>query len=617
MLSKENIAYIYPLSPLQEGIYFHSLLNSQSNAYLIQASYEVQGEIDVAVMEKSFHELLQRHDVLRTVFVQKNAHRTLQVVLKHREPDFVFKDFSAGPAGAQLQEAYRQEDKNRRFDLGKDVLMRVSVLKLDARRYEIIWTYHHIIMDGWCIPVLAGEFYNIYYRLLQGRPPQLPPVTPYRDYIKWLEKQDKDQAGNFWAGYLDGYDTAAVVPPTMPADKHAPYQVASHGFGFSRSDTQALVQLATRHQVTMNVLIQAIWGVLLGRYNGVRDVVFGTVVSGRSTELEDVGSMIGLFINTIPVRIGYGEGDTFTDLLHRAKRNALACGAHDCYPLVEIQANTPLRQHLLDHILVFYNYPVEKQLEDLEAGEGQGGFAISKASVAEYDSYHFNFNIVLEDTLSFHLDYNGNVFHESFIRGIARDFTALSEQILADATVAIDALQLAPAGNPDPGVASPAAAPSPAREGVAIHTLFERQAALHPEANAVVAGNAVLTFGQLNQKANQLAHYLRETGGVGPGDRVAVLLDRSERMVIAILGILKAGAAFLPIDPNEPGDRRDFVLADSNAKVLLTESAFLFRVERFTGTLFAMDIQLDRLTTSGANPAGTRPPGSLAYVIYT
>ncbi|MCU0286176.1 MAG: amino acid adenylation domain-containing protein, partial [Acidobacteria bacterium] len=326
-LTKEypGLEDIYTLTPMQEGMLFHALIDEKSYSYFEQTSYRLEGELDIPLVEKSLNELFKRHDILRTAFVYKDCERRVQVVLKDRSVDFYYEDISHIPDRDEMEnfvQAFKAKDKDRSFDLSKGTLMRVSILKLGNQEYEFTWSFHHILMDGWCVGIINSEFFEIYNSYLENRPYRLPGLKAYRTYVQWLEKQDTEKSAQYWQTYLDSYEEQAGIPRTMvkkkQADEAAPgYKNEQIVLAIDVEKTAALDKLAAANHVTLNVLTQTMWGILLGKYISKEDVVFGAVVSGRPFQLEGVESILGLFINTIPVRIRFEDIMEFPALLQK------------------------------------------------------------------------------------------------------------------------------------------------------------------------------------------------------------------------------------------------------------------------------------------------------------
>ncbi len=617
---KDNTQTLYSLTPLQEGLLYHSVADKTSSAYFIQASYRLHGKLDPGTVRRSLNELLKRHDILRTAFVYEGLNRAFQVVLKEREADFYYEDLGALPGREQdaYLAAFRQQDRKRLFDLGKDVLFRVMVFRLGEAEYQFIWSHHHILMDGWCTGILVQEYNYIYNRLRQGRTPELPPTGQYGTFIKWLERQDRVAAAGYWRQYLHEYARSATVPADrLPAPAHQPFDNREFQLVLPAGQAARLNALATQYKVTLNTLLQTAWGIQLSRYNNSRDAVFGTVVTVRPAEIEGIDTMIGLFINTIPVRIRYAADTTFGSLAQQVQRQHLAGETHQHYSLADIQAGSVLKQQLLDHIFVFGNYPVADQIE--QAGTGQE--AAPDISIRDVDSfeqvnYDFSIHVNPREDLLIRFNYNANAYRPEFIRRLAGHFGQLIEGITADPEGLADDLGMLSAAERDELLdlsGSDAPGPQPA----SFHHLFEQQVWQTPDAPAIAAADARWSYAELNARCNTVAAHLRDALAVRPGAPVAVMLDRSAHSVVACWAVLKAGGVYVPVDPHSPAARIGHLLGDVGAEVLITHSDYMLGVEYFTGHLLVIDVELDMLPEQTGNLPETNDPRDPAYVIYT
>ncbi|MCP4152226.1 MAG: non-ribosomal peptide synthetase, partial [bacterium] len=364
MLTKKNIKYIYPLSPMQEGMFFHFLYDRSSSAYFEQMALRLTGKLDITLVKKSLDEVVKRHDILRTVFIHKKADRPLQVVLKEREVTFYYEDISKMEDKEAYITQYKAKNRQTLFDLTRDALMRFSVLQLSPTEFEFAWSHHHILMDGWCMGMIIADFFEIYNSHIQNRPSRLKPVKPYRVFIEWLEKQDKKAAQKYWANYLAGYEEPATIPKArFPLEGKKEYKKQKVTVTLDPAASNRLNDMAGRKEVTLNTIVQAIWGIVVSKYSGKQDMVFGTVVSGRPSEIDGVETMVGLFINTIPVRIRYENEFTFNQLLQTIQEEAVKSEPFHNYSLAAIQAQSSPKQELLEHIFVFENFPLAEKLD--------------------------------------------------------------------------------------------------------------------------------------------------------------------------------------------------------------------------------------------------------------
>ncbi|MGD2088778.1 MAG: amino acid adenylation domain-containing protein, partial [Candidatus Aminicenantes bacterium] len=621
---------IYTLTPMQEGMLFHALYDKTSSMYFEQLSYGLRGNLDIKLVEQSVNELFKHREVLRTVFVHKGLDRPVQVVLKDRKVDFIYQDIRNMGGNVDDKKAFikefKEQDRQRPFDLSKDVLMRVIVLQIGNNEYEFTWSFHHILMDGWCLGILIPEFSEIYSSLLQKRAYELPPAAPYRTFVQWLEKQDKQISKSFWEKYIEGYEETAAIPKKNPIEiGKAKYEVLN--FEVSGEKKSDLDKLALQYQVTLNTVLQTVWGIILGWYNSKRDVIFGTVVSGRPAEIPRVESIVGLFINAIPVRIRWEEKTKFKDLLRKVQEEAIECKAHHYYPLAQIQSQSVLKQHLLDHLFGLENYPIPKEIKNLKTGrESSGGLLLelTQVEVFEQTNYDLSVRIVPQDGLTIEFKYNANLYDSDFVARIARHFDQVMNHVLSDEEQAVEELTGLNAREKKQVLSEFNRTNADYPKDKSIHWLFREQAERKPHHIAVVceeAGTemrliASVTYGEINRKSDQLAHTLRGKG-VGPDTIVPIAVESSIETIMGILGILKAGGAYLPVDADSPSQRIEAMLVDSGAGLLIIPK-HLLKDLNFAGAMINLeDEAFYPHREEASNPGNLNHPGDLAYVIYT
>jgi bacitracin synthase 3 len=482
-------------------------------------------------------------------------------------------------------------------------------------------------MDGWCIGILNTEFFRIYSGYLENRPYRLPVLKPYRTYIQWLEKQDRESSTRYWQNYLDSFAEQTGVPRTKISKEEIRNINAAVSAVLDMEKTARLNKLAGRNHVTLNIVIQTLWGILLGKYNGKEDVVFGAVVSGRPLELEGVESMVGLFINTIPVRIRFEEKMKFYRLLQQVQAEALAGGPYHYNPLAEIQSRTALKQNLIDHIFIFENYPITEQIEGYEREKSLGNkISLRLANVEIFEQTNYDLNVVLggSDRLSITFQYNGNVYDGDFVERISKHFRVAVDQVIANQELEVRELTLLSEEEKIQVLYEFNDTEADYPKEKTIHRLFEEQVEKRPDNITVIGlsvgaknlqflGNAnvssspiiQLSYWQLHEQSNLLAFLLQEKGA-HPGTIVAIKVERSIEMVVGLLGIFKAGAAYLPIEPDCPGARIQYMLKDSGVEILLEDNDLTPQAfnNRSKGTFSHLHL----------SPA---PVTSLAYIIYT
>ncbi len=429
-IEKKNLKDIYPLSPMQEGMLFHRLYQSESLAYFEQFSFAMSGDLNIKLFEDGWNELLRRYDILRTVFVYKGTARPLQVVLKERRIAFTFKDLRAMQEEAESYiEQFKQGDREKGFDLSRDVLTRLTVFQVGETTYKAVWSYHHILMDGWCLGILVRELLECYQSVKKGQSPTLKPAVQYSTYIRWLENADREASRQYWADYLAGYRQLATLPKT--GDKTGGERELSKivGSQLSENSTNQLQQLSAVQQVTVNTVLQSLWGILLSHYNGAEDVVFGVAVSGRPADISGVEEIVGLFLNTVPLRVQTHRSQRFDELVKKVQADALAGEPHHYYSLAEIQSASETKQDLLDHVFIFQNFPLSEELYNIRK-EFKTDFSIDELDIFEQTGYDLSIEVNPGRQIGIDLRYNTLIFREELMKQISEQLIQLIEAVI-------------------------------------------------------------------------------------------------------------------------------------------------------------------------------------------
>ncbi|WP_416654204.1 amino acid adenylation domain-containing protein [Bacillus amyloliquefaciens] len=611
MGQQPEIQDIYPLSFMQEGMLFHSLLDHDSRAYFEQAVFTISGQLDRERFQKSIDAVFERYDIFRTTFIHKNVAKPRQVVLKNRPSRVQFHDISHLDEKAQdiYAARFRKEDKDKGFDLQSDPLMRVSILKKAPERYVCIWSHHHIVMDGWCFGIVMKEFLMIYQSLGDGHFPSLEPVQPYGKYIKWLMKQDRKEAEIFWKTRLADLEQTASLPKKSAEPKGELEQAV---FTISEEQTNELKNIAARAGATLNTVFQALWGILLQRVGRCDDAVFGSVVSGRPSDLAGVEKMVGLFINTIPVRVKSGS-ISFLELVRDLQQETLQAESYSYYPLYDIQAQSPLKQALFDHIIVFENVPAQREIENVSQ-TGSFDFAVEDFTMEEVTNYGCSIKVIPGSSLYIRLNFDTGIYDRVFMKNIEKFLRHMIASVISDPKIGAseialldkcEARSILDAFNRTETVEPPAPT---------LHGLFTRGAGLSPDRPALRFPGGMLTYAELDQYTDRLAAQLRQKG-VRKESIIGVLAERSPEMVISVLAVLKADGAYVPLDPEYPEERLRYMLDDSGACLLLAQSGL--SVPGFSGE--TLDVSLSALTgeTETGAVSEEADADSLAYIIYT
>lgn len=615
MAQAAQIQDIYPLSHMQEGMLFHSLMDVSSKAYVEQTSFTITGNLCIDSFLKSLNLLVSRYDIFRTIFIKEVQDLTgpQQVVLSNRELTVYREDFShlADHEQQALIDAFMTKDREKGFNLQKDPLMRLALFDRGNSQYTCVWTHHHIIMDGWCLGIILKEFFSMYDSLKNNSPVRLGSTVPYSRYIEWLGEQDQEETAAYWSEYLKEYGNTASIPRINPRPVDGDYKADQISFSLAPEMVEKLTEAAQNWGVTLNTLFMSMWGVLLHRYNATDDAVFGSVISGRPSAIDGIESMVGLFINTIPVRIRSAESMTFSSLAKAVQEDILASEQHGYYPLYEIQNHSLLKQGLIDHIFVFENYPVQlDQALSIESENEENALKLGDISMSEQTNYDFNIVIVPGESFYIKFSYNAAVYEREEMLRIQGHLKQALDCILAHPDIAVSDINIVPPEEQQ--VIQLFNETERPYVNKTISQLFEEQARKTPEAAALKMGDDCWTYRQLNIRANQIAHALIEKG-VGSGDIVAVMMNRSMEMPAALLGIWKAGGAYMPLDPNFPEERLSFLLKDSQAaQLLIEENLMSFIPPHYKGNMITIEH-----TESHQTAAPDVPLGDLAYLIYT
>jgi bacitracin synthase 3 len=618
-LKELNLEYgkiqdMYPLSPMQEGFLFHSIIDRDKHIYFNQVSYDLKGELNTQIVQQSLKILTERHSILRTSFNAEHEPK-LQIVLADRAMDFSYVDLRAIKNQREIEEyihAYKLQDRERKFDLRKDPLMRVAILQSSDNAYSFIWSNHHILMDGWCRGVLINEYMLIYDALSNRLKPNLSEPVQYKDYIKWLSTYDTSKALEYWQSYLEGFENLTSIPKTNHALDASLTDYQSFTLSLSKETIAAINQICAKYGVTLNTYLQAVWCIVLGAYNDAQDVLYGLVVSGRPPEIHGIEKMIGLFINTIPVRVDWNLDTRFNDFLMSIQKNLLGSEPYHYGKLADIQSQTDFKRNLFDHILIFENYPVDK----VDESEGDDTEVLNVSSY-DHNNYDFNIIIVPGEAYTLRFSFNTQRYDSNFIEKTSKHFENVLNKTIQDTEIPMHSLDVLSNEEKSKLIFELDGTQKSLPDQLIIPAQFEIITETQPEAIAIIDHDQKMTYRELNEKANKLAHYLRDNHNISRDDIIGVQMDRSARFIISILGVLKAGGAYVSLVPDLPVERREFMVDDCKIKVLITESDYMFDLPKYDGAIVALDIQLDDLSSNQSNPVHINEPTDLAYVIYT
>ncbi len=611
---------VLPLSFAQQRLWFIEQLEPTAAAYHVSEAIRLKGSLKIDVLERTLNEIVRRHEVLRTVFVVNNG-EPAQMIIPSLTVELPVVDLSALPENERETAATNECSTHAQlpFDLEHGPLFRIKLIQLGDEDHILMLTMHHIITDAWSSGVVVRELTTLYQAFLTNSPSPLPELPiQYADFAYWQRYWSHDEVNekelDYWQRQLAGPLPVLALPTDLKRPPQLSYRGASLSFALSPDLTAQLNRLSHTHHSTLFMTLLAAFQTLLHRHTGQEDIIVGTPIANRQrVELED---LIGFFVNTLAIRVDLGGEPTFTELLARVRETALSAYAHQRTPFEKlVQVLQPDRD-------LSYS-PVFQVLFTLQNAPSQTldlpGLTLTQHQIPS-SATRFELECLMfeqEDQLRGILIYSEDLFEEATIRGMLANFEVLLEGIANAPDERINALPLLTAEKEHQLLVewNDTTAPFP-RERCS-HELFAEQAERTPHETAVVVGDDRLSFEELNRRANQLAHYLQRLG-VGPDSRVGIMMERSAEVLVSILGALKAGGAYLPLDPEYPRDRVLFMLEDAEAHVLLTQRHLLERLPETAARVVCLEDQANAISEeSDANPIRDADPENLAFIIYT
>ncbi|WP_053139760.1 non-ribosomal peptide synthase/polyketide synthase [Pseudomonas sp. MIACH] len=613
---------IYPLSPLQQGMLFHSLLHEDSGVYLMQDRYRIGGAIDEVAFLESWRQVVALHPSLRASFQWKTQKQPVQVI--HREVKVPLDTLDLRGLAAHEQQArirtLLEEEQKVGFNLSKPPLIRFRLVRLADETYEFIRSFHHILMDAWCISLVTVDFLNVYEALCNDRTPELKSPRPFRDYIQWLQRQDAGKAEQFWRRQLQGLNapTPLTVDNGVARDRYTDaVLVDDQLIHLTESQTQALGAFCRAQRITPNTFFQGVWSLLLSRYSGQREVIFGVTVAGRPAELSGVAEMIGLFINTLPLRVSVDPDASLGDWLSALQGVNVDMRDFEHTPLTDIQgwSDFPRGETLFDSILVFENAPIDEQILE-------GGFQFSLDGMDHSVHTHYGLTVVIlpGEQLGIRVSYDRERFDAPAVQRLLGHIASLVRDMLAAPDAQLGSFELLAADERQQLLDEWAVNPHDFPLDKSYAELFAAQVAERGGQVAAVCNGESLTYRELDQRATRLAHALREAGA-GEGQLVALLAPRGLTLLSMMIAVFKTGSAMLPLEINHPPERLREIIGLSRAPLLVASDACSALLDQVLGGL---DQAPEALFAEACFASGNDAPlpwlgrpDSLAYVLFT
>ncbi len=614
-MTTTSIQDIYPLSPLQQGFLFHTIYSKQTKIYCQQLSCSFLGGLNCAAFRKAWQQVVDRHPILRTSFVWEDLDQPLQVVhsrvqLPLEQHDWRFLD--EGKQEVRLEELVGEESL-RRFELDKPPLLRLVLVRLGEANWRFVFNFHHLLLDGWSLPVIFREVFTLYAAATGASIPLLRPTHPYSAYIDWLQRQDLAQAEKFWRSELAGFNSPTPLGvgrkrKVSPGEND--YHEEQHLLPAEL--TERLTAFAREYHVTLNTLLQGAWGIVLSRYSGTEDVLFGAVVSGRPAELPEVDSMVGLFINTQPVRVRVTPEIESLQFFKELHEKQFRLRQYEYTPLVEVQGWSDVARGvpLFDSIVIFENYPVHEALK-----QRMGDLVVRDIRTVERTNYPLTLVAMPGERFLIRYLYDCGCFDTDTISRLHGHLRTVFEALVAGPRQRLGDLVILTRDEMDLLAQWNEIRSFP--EQRTLTEIFQARVKENPDAVALVHDKKQMTYRELNERSNRLAHVLNRNG-VGPEILVGICLERSLEMVVAILAALKAGGAYLPLDPAYPGDRLRFMLKDAGVLFLLTLERWEEGLAAPGRTMICLDRDLEVIEAEASrNPDLQIDAENAAYVIYT
>ncbi|WP_049717661.1 non-ribosomal peptide synthetase [Streptomyces caatingaensis] len=622
---------VYPLSSLQEGLLFHAVYDEDArDVYVVQSYVDLEGPLATEDLACATDALLRRHANLRAGFWYDDGEEPVQFVPRHTDTPLRELDLTAHADDAAARDAAvraaMDEDWNHRFDLAEPPLLRVTVLRLGPGTARLVVTCHHLLLDGWSMPIVMRELLGLVG--WRGDLAGLPPVRPYRDHLELLATRDTEAARRAWAAALDGVTEAHPVAPG--AALGAPVEPATVEAEADAALTAAVTAAARSRGLTLGNVAHTLWGVLVGSLTGATDVISGTTVSGRPADLAGAETMVGLFINTLPVRVRLAPGATLAATAAAVQAEQAALMDHQHLGLAGIQRLTPVDGPLFDTLLVVENYTGSNDVDDMLAlAAGGAGLAVTGLGARDATHYPLTMSVLPGTTLRLELGYRPDLFDHATARRVTDRFLRLLALFAEHPDTPLARLDLLLPGEREQLTAAADGGDHPVPDGTVLD-LFAARAARTPDATAVT-GPALdgrtdtVTFAALDQRADRLARLLA-AHGLGAERTAALALPRSTDSVTAILAVLKSGGAYLPMDLDHPDERLALLLDDARPALLLTTREVAGRLTAGPGTtvLLLDDPALrEDLAALPAGPltdderGGPVLPAHPAYLIHT
>ncbi|WP_425430497.1 non-ribosomal peptide synthase/polyketide synthase [Chitinophaga niastensis] len=615
--NRDQIAGLYRLSHLQEGMLFHSLYNKQAGTFIRQLSCDLLN-LDEKAFCKSWEHLLQQHSILRSAFYHNELNIPIQCVYRQVTLPVITLDYSRMDEAAQLEaiKAYEAADRSKGFDFREPPLVRISLIYLGGGHHRLLWTIHHIILDGWSQPVLVEELLNTYELLVSGKPIPTAPVDNYEDYIRYLERTDQELAAQYWQHYLEGISEGTLLPfieNNNNRNKGAGLY-KEHELLLDAVYTAQLHHYARQQHITLNTLMQGVWAYLLYRYTNQTSIIYGVTVSGRPEDMSEVEQRVGMYINTLPLLARIEEDKSIAAFLQELQESQLQSRTYQYSGLSDIQQWTQIQGELMDTSITFQNFPVSEVINRKE-----WSLHVKDVQTHPRTNYPLTLVISVGATSRLLFSYNNDLLDTWYVERAGEHFKQVLTWIIENETGRLKDIELLTPEDRDYLLEVCNEQHMPVLADKPFLALFNEQVLMTPETAALVFEQESLSFRLLDERSNQLAKYLQQNG-VGKGNLIPLCISTSPEMITGVLGILKSGAAYVPIDPDYPLEKISYILKDVGATVIVGDKYSKAKLSDVTAGMgfVSLDEDQDAIHRFSVLPVSDLPaPDDLIYVIYT
>lgn len=611
----QGVEDIFPLTPMQQGMLFEAAHRPNSPAHHEQFTFLLRGPLDADAFRRAWQTVVDRHGALRAQFVWQGVDKPLQAIRREAIIPWSHLDWSdaSGPDQDARLAAFLVEDRQRPFDLGKPPLMRLVLVRLGEDLHRIIWSFQHILVDAWSVSVMLNELVAAYESLRAGGEPSLPPAPRFREHLAHLARRDAARAEAYWRGLLADFDSPTAVPGLRDDADLAgrPSLLRTDRMVIDGEPFERLKTFTRTSRLTMSTLIQGAWGLLLSRYSGADDVVFGATVAGRPVDLPNVENTVGLFMNGLPIRARIPVGATVATYLSGLQTQTRESSKFDEATAADVQRCSGVagRNPLYSSVIVFGNYPLD------EGRRGRvGTIALDSPKSYGWTTVPLTLMVTPGRELEAEARFDAATVDPANVSRILEHFRNLILALATDPAAPLDSVSMLSPAERDRVVVACNRTENAWSGAGTIHALFEEQAAKSPGAVAYRCAGQTITYAELRKKSDRLAHRLIALG-VRPDTPVGICVEPSLDLPVALLGVLKSGGAYVPLDPSYPPARLEIITSDSRPRAIVTTRAAAPIVESAGAPL----VRIDELSDGADLPPSNVPvgPDNLAYLIYT